>query len=129
MVSRIDAEIARRAAAGFDEEDQLVVIVTDGMENASREHTRKSVFSLISDRRDQGWTFLFLGADQDSYDAGGSIGMARASTADWDKSAAGANKMWKDVAYSTEEYRRRSQEKRRSRSDDVFLEDPDGSSS
>jgi len=40
MIARIDAGIARRHELGVEDEDQVVLIVTDGLENASREHTR-----------------------------------------------------------------------------------------
>lgn len=124
MIARADAEAARRAEAGADEEDQLVVIVTDGLENASREHTRSSVFDLISARREQGWSFLFLGADQDAYAAGGDIGMARANTAGWDKTERGTDKLWRDVSHTAVQYRQRSRVERRLLSDDVYREDP-----
>lgn len=121
MIGRIDA-----VSAGHDE-DQLMVIVTDGLENASREHDRASVFSMITDRRRRGWSFLFLGADQDSYASGASLAMARANTANWQKDREGTRKMWKDVAHSAELQRRRTREERRRRADSVYEEEPDWS--
>lgn len=118
MVGRVDA--------GLAEDDQLLVVVTDGLENASREHTRRSVFDMITDRREKGWSFLFLGADQDSYASGQAMAMARANTANWEKSGAGTSKMWRDVSRSTSEYRKRSRPERRSSNDEVYEEDPDG---
>jgi hypothetical protein len=58
----------------------LFVIQTDGQENSSKEWTREKVFALISEKRAAGWAFLFLGADQDAYAAGGAIGIAAGST-------------------------------------------------
>lgn len=52
------------------------VILTDGMENASREYTRSQIFDLIKDRKDKGWLFIFLAANQDAIAAGGAIGIA-----------------------------------------------------
>lgn len=124
-ISRIDADEASRRGHGLDEEDQLVVIATDGMENASREHTQMSVFDMITERRKRGWAFLFLGADQDAFASGDQIGLARSSVGSWDKSAGGTHKMWRDVAYSSELHRRKSREHRRSESDDVYRSDPD----
>lgn len=119
MIGRVDA-----VSAGHDE-DQLMVIVTDGLENASREHDRASVFSMITDRRRRGWSFMFLGADQDSYASGARMAMAGANTANWQKDREGTRKMWKDVSYSTELQRRRTREERRRRADSVYEEDPD----
>jgi Mg-chelatase subunit ChlD len=44
----------------------LFVVITDGMENASREYDSRTVFDLVSDRQDKGWRFVFLGANQDA---------------------------------------------------------------
>ena len=44
----------------------LVVITTDGMENASKEYTMKSIQQLISAQTALGWEFLFLGANIDA---------------------------------------------------------------
>lgn len=45
----------------------LVIIMTDGYENASREWTKDSVASLIKRKEDtDGWTVTFLGADIDT---------------------------------------------------------------
>lgn len=126
MIARIDAGVASRRQAGLEEEDQLLVVVTDGLENASREHTRASAFDMITERRKKGWSFLFLGADQDSYASGEAMAMTAGNIANWDKSKDGTAKMWRDVSHSTSEYLKRSRHERRSRNDDVFTEDPDG---
>ena len=124
MIARVDARAAGRASAGLDEEDQLLVVVTDGLENASREHTRRSVFDMITGRRQQGWSFLFLGADQDSYASGQSMAVAPRNISNWEKSGDGTAKMWRDVSHSTSEYLKRSRHERRTRNDDVYEEDP-----
>lgn len=52
----------------------LMLILTDGGENASREFTRDQVFSLIEERRKLGnWDFNFLGANQDAIAIGGTL--------------------------------------------------------
>lgn len=62
--------------------DERIVLVTfsDGKENASREHTRQSIFALIGAKQDDGWTFVFLGANQDSYAEGGGLGFSASNT-------------------------------------------------
>lgn len=126
MIARVDADVATRRQAGLDEDDQLMVVVTDGLENASREHTRASVFEMIADRRRQGWSFLFLGADQDSYASGEAMAVAAGNIANWEKSKDGTTKMWRDVSHSTREYLKRSRQERRSHNDEVLTEEPDG---
>jgi len=43
----------------------LVTILTDGLENDSREFKHKHVKKLISQLKPKGWTFTFIGADFD----------------------------------------------------------------
>jgi len=44
----------------------IVVVVTDGGENSSKEWTQKAIFDLINERKEQGWEFVFLAANQDA---------------------------------------------------------------
>ena len=50
------------------------MVFTDGLENASRTWTRDQVFTLIEQKKAQGWTFVFMGANQDAYAEGSRIG-------------------------------------------------------
>lgn len=43
----------------------LVTILTDGEENASREFNGNQVSQLINSLKPQGWTFTYIGANQD----------------------------------------------------------------
>lgn len=125
MIGRIDAGIAERAERSLPEEDQIVVIVTDGLENASVEQTRASVFELIEQRRKAGWVFVFLGANQDAYASGERLGVAPANRADWAATREGAKKMWGDLSYSTELHRGKPRERRRSEADHFHTERPE----
>lgn len=51
-----------------DLEDAMVVvtIITDGLENASKEYNAKSIKALVEQLRTEGWTFTYMGANQDS---------------------------------------------------------------
>ena len=44
----------------------IVVVLTDGLENASKEYDYKSVKDLIEQQKEQGWEFLFLASDLES---------------------------------------------------------------
>jgi hypothetical protein len=67
-----------RALPETDRPDRvLLVIITDGLENASTEYTRARVFEMISTQRDvYRWGFLFMAANQDAIQEGGHIGIA-----------------------------------------------------
>ena len=56
-------------------EKTVFVIITDGMENASREYTAGAVKSMIELEKAHGWEFLFLGANIDAIDAAAKIGI------------------------------------------------------
>ena len=50
------------------QEDAVVVvtIITDGYENASKEYTGAAVKKLVEELKGEGWTFTYMGANQDS---------------------------------------------------------------
>ena len=54
----------------------LFVIITDGMENASREYTYDKVKQLITHEQEKyGWEFLFLGANMDAVETAEQLGI------------------------------------------------------
>ena len=57
-------------------EHTIVVITTDGMENASREYGYEQVKQLIKQKEAAGWNFLFLGANIDAAAEAERIGIA-----------------------------------------------------
>lgn len=58
----------------------LFVIMTDGHDNASREFNAEGIKTLIKDKEAAGWTFVFLGANQDAWQVGQLFGMAKGNT-------------------------------------------------
>lgn len=44
----------------------IVTIITDGLENASKEFDSSSIKKMIEPLRSEGWTFTYMGANQDS---------------------------------------------------------------
>jgi len=53
----------------------VFVIITDGMENSSREYTADAVKTMIELEKTYGWEFLFLGANIDAIGAAARIGI------------------------------------------------------
>ena len=68
----------------------IVLIITDGMENASTEFTKDSIKALIKSKEADGWTFAFLGANIDSFAVGGTIGVAAGNIANYVQGNEGA---------------------------------------
>ncbi len=125
MIGRIDTGIAERSELGLPEEDQVVAIITDGLENASSEHTRKTVFELIDERRKAGWVFVFLGANQDVYATGGGMAVSPHNRAMWESSPEGSKKMWRHLSHSTGVHRSKPHPQRITDADEFYEEDPD----
>ncbi len=44
----------------------MVTIITDGYENSSREYSGKTVKEMVGRLRKKGWTFAYIGANQDA---------------------------------------------------------------
>jgi hypothetical protein len=58
----------------------VVVILTDGHENHSREFNRQQIFDMITkQQREYQWEFIFLAANQDAIDVGASYGIVNAA--------------------------------------------------
>jgi hypothetical protein len=84
----------------------VFVIVTDGHENASREFTGSKVRDMIKQRRDAGWQFVFLSADEQAIRDGESVGVQEEFSMAVDKSSAGTHTLWKAVSTRAAGYRR-----------------------
>ncbi len=59
----------------------ILVIVTDGLENASRKHSYESIKALLDDRQTKGWMVMFLGAGLDSAREGLRMGVVSTNVA------------------------------------------------
>lgn len=53
----------------------LVTIITDGMENASREYSGKAIKELVNELKSKGWVFAYIGANHDVEAAADNIGV------------------------------------------------------
>lgn len=78
-IGRLVTSTGERLAA-LPEDDRpgsvLVVIMTDGLENASREYTKPVIRQLIEQQETTyGWTFVYLGANQDAIAVGEGLGV------------------------------------------------------
>jgi len=81
LYDAIAKSIAHAESVASNGDKVMVMIDTDGYENASREHTHESCLALVSRKKQAGWEFLFMsaGVDEKQADnfgaAGRSLGM------------------------------------------------------
>ena len=93
--------------AKLDEDERpgkvVVMIVTDGQENASHEYTNAKIKELVTQQQDQySWEFLFLGANIDSFSVAGAWGISKGSTINYAASTAGTQSVLRSAsAYVT----------------------------
>ena len=74
MVSRIEANVTSN---NIEETDlPIIVILTDGAENSSLT-SREEIAAIVKAKRNLGWKFIFMGANQDALEVGSSMGMNR----------------------------------------------------
>jgi O-acetyl-ADP-ribose deacetylase (regulator of RNase III) len=91
MIEEVDA---RFAAMPEHPEKVMFVIVTDGMENASRPgYTRSRLFSLIRRQTEErNWVFLYFGANQDAIQEAASMGIRRDRAMYYETNARGVHR-------------------------------------
>jgi hypothetical protein len=64
----------------------VMVILTDGYENASRRYTLKNVKEMVEEREASGtWTFSFLGATLDAVDVAEQMSIRRENSISFEK--------------------------------------------
>lgn len=71
----------------------VIVIQTDGQENASTQFTRQELIEAVSKKTAEGWLFVFIGAGIDAFAQASSFGFAAANTMSYgrEKSASAFN--------------------------------------
>ncbi|WP_419914282.1 hypothetical protein [Candidatus Poriferisodalis sp.] len=107
LIGRADERAKRRRKAGKEPEDQTVLIVSDGLENASTDFTWADIHRLVSSRREQGWAFVFMGANQDSYFEGARLGVEPGNVQNYEASDEGVGEAFASVSRAYSERRTR----------------------
>ena len=85
-----------------DDDQVLVTIITDGMENSSREYTGASVCEIVKRLRAKGWTFVYIGANQDAVEVARRMNIDNAMN--FQATHEDTRRMWDDYKGSTSAY-------------------------
>lgn len=84
----------------------IIVVVTDGQENSSREFSKAKVSEMIKDKQNkEDWQFVFLSADLKAMDEAISTGVSASSAMLFDKTANGIANAWNSLSNCTHLYR------------------------
>jgi hypothetical protein len=75
--------------------------------------THKTLFGRVNALRSKGWTFVFLGANQDSYATGAQRTMPAGNVSNFRADAVGVAAMTDGLSRSVAEWRRKPREQRR----------------
>ena len=91
-ISQVKANQSR-----FDKKEKakkvLFIIITDGMENSSREYSAAAVKNMIeTQKRNEKWEFLFLGANIDAIGTAKSFGIEPSRAANYKSDSKGTKK-------------------------------------
>ena len=82
----------------YKAEHVIFVITTDGLENASQRHTYDDVKRAIGQRTEEGWEFVFLGANIDAVGEAARIGIQEDRAATYIADEVGSSVMFKGMA-------------------------------
>ena len=87
-------------------EQIVVVIITDGEENSSREYTYEKIAKKISKRTDKdNWKFVYLGANQDAIATGAKLNISAANSMTFAANATGTANTYASFSRNVSAYR------------------------
>lgn len=104
MTALYDA-IGKTIAEVDTTDDVVLVIVTDGAENSSKEFTQKIIFDKIDEKKKAGWNVLFLAANQDAMQTGGSLGISANNSMSFNANAGSVNASYSNISGKLSNYR------------------------
>ncbi len=87
-------------------DNTMFVIITDGLENASRRYTHEKIKSMIEEKKAQGWEFIFIGANMDAVTEGAKMGIPAERSVNYLADEQGTDMLYQSVSASVSEMRR-----------------------
>jgi uncharacterized protein YegL len=85
--------------------DVVLLIQTDGQENASQEYTTAQIKELVQAKEKEGWDISFIGAGIDAFSSGANYGLAANKCLSIDKTKEGMSQMRNYTCSVTTSYR------------------------
>ena len=102
MTALYDAVVTTVKKIENKKDKMLVVIMTDGEENSSREYTQENLKSMVKKlEAKKNWSFVFLGANQDSWLNAQKFGFNKGNVVNFVASNQGVKNAMRNVGMST----------------------------
>lgn len=79
----------------------IICILTDGEENSSREFDRGRIQAMVKHAESHGWSFVFLAANQDAFQAANKYGISAAHTAQFSADSIGTQSAYRSMSSMT----------------------------
>ena len=84
----------------------MLIVITDGKENASNKFNRAQIFNMIDHQRNKySWQFVFLGANQDAIETGSTIGIDASSCLQFAPNKLGVEHLYRSASIALSGYR------------------------
>ncbi len=84
----------------------IVAILTDGYENGSREYTDAQIKEMVELQEDKyNWQFIYLAANQDSFETGKILGMKSHNSIDFNATGNGAKTAFANMSLYSQQVR------------------------
>lgn len=96
----------KNTAEEYRAEKVMFVIITDGMENSSREYSSNTVKKMISAQKECGWEFIFLGANIDAVETASHFGIDEDRAVDYVPDAKGTRLNYEVMSEAVSSYRK-----------------------
>lgn len=99
LYDAIGKTIANTSVWSEKEDNTVMLILTDGHENTSREYTKEMVKSQIEHHeKNFGWNVIYVGPDVDAFDVGGGLGVYSGRIVPYNVSKVGTRTAYSDVS-------------------------------
>jgi uncharacterized protein YegL len=82
-------------------ENVIIVILTDGEENSSKEFNNQKIKEMIQHQENKyNWTFLYLGANQDAFSVGNNYGISTDRIMNYSADVKGLHDAYNSISYA-----------------------------
>lgn len=84
----------------------ICIIITDGEENSSREHTKEQVQEMVKHQEEKyDWVFIYLGANVDAFHAGHLLGIKGGMSVNFSSNSIGTRSAYAASSSAVKHYR------------------------